>query len=85
MAGHERIYLHIAADHRRGGSLHTLTADNGKEFAEHELIAIACKTDFYFAKPYASSQRGTNENGNGLVRAYLPKGTDFATVSDESD
>ena len=63
--------------------VHTLTADNGKEFAEHELIAIACKADFYFAKPYASWQRGTNENGNGLVRAYLPKGTDFATVSDE--
>ena len=63
--------------------VHTLTADNGKEFAEHELIAIACKADFYFAKPYASWQRGTNENGNGLVRAYLPKGTDFAIVSDE--
>ena len=63
--------------------VHTLTADNGKEFAEHEIIAIACKADFYFAEPYASWQRGSNENGNGLVRYYLPKGTDFATVSDE--
>jgi IS30 family transposase len=47
--------------------VHTLTADDGKEFAEHELIAIACKADFYFAKPYASWQRGTNENGDGLA------------------
>ena len=61
----------------------TLTSDNGKEFAEHEIIALACKADFYFAKPYASWQRGSNENGNGLVRYYLPKGTDFATVTDE--
>ena len=63
--------------------VHPLTADNGKEFAEHELIAIACKADFFFEAPYASWQRGVNENGNGLVRYYLPKGTDFATVSDE--
>jgi IS30 family transposase len=63
--------------------VHTLTADNGKEFAKHEIIAIACKADFYFAEPYASWRRGSNENGNGLVRYYLPKGTDFATVSDE--
>ena len=61
----------------------TLTSDNGKEFAEHEVIAIACEADFFFAEPYASWQRGTNENHNGLVRYYLPKGTDFATVSDE--
>jgi hypothetical protein len=49
--------------------VHTLTADNGKEFAEHEIIAIACKADFYFTEPYASWQRGSNENGNGLVRS----------------
>ena len=63
--------------------VHILTADNGKEFAEHVIIAIACKADFYFAEPYTSWQRGSNENGNGLVRYYLPKGADFATVSDE--
>lgn len=60
----------------------TMTADNGKEFAGHETIAIALATDFFFAAPYASWQRGTNENHNGLVRQYLPKGIDFATVSD---
>lgn len=62
--------------------VHTFTSDNGKEFADHELIAIACEADFFFAKPYSSWQRGSNENANGLVRQYLPKGTDFATVSD---
>lgn len=61
----------------------SMTADNGKEFAGHETIAIALETDFFFARPYASWQRGSNENFNGLVRQYLPKGTDFATVSDE--
>jgi IS30 family transposase len=63
--------------------VHTLTADNGKEFAKHEIIAIACKADFYFAEPYASWRRGSNEIGNGLVRDYLPKGTTFAAVIDE--
>ena len=63
--------------------VHTITSDNGKEFADHELVSIICEADFYFAKPYSSWQRGSNENANGLVRQYLPKGTDFATVSDE--
>lgn len=63
--------------------VHTLTSDNGKEFADHEVMALAIGTDFYFAKPYASWQRGSNENANGLVRQYLPKGTDFATICDE--
>ena len=61
----------------------TVTSDNGKEFADHELVSITCEADFYFAKPYSSWQRGSNENANGLVRQYLPKGTDFATFSDE--
>lgn len=61
----------------------SLTADNGKEFTEHEIIAIALEADFFFARPYASWQRGSNENANGLVRQYLPKGTDFATVTCE--
>ncbi len=49
--------------------VHTLTADNRKEFAEQEIIAIACNANFYFAEPYASWQRGSNENGNSLVRS----------------
>jgi transposase, IS30 family len=60
----------------------TLTFDNGKEFAQHTEIATALNADTYFAKPYHSWERGTNENTNGLVRQYFPKKTDFATVSD---
>ena len=53
--------------------LHTITSDNGKEFAEHEKVAQALQIDFYFAKPYHSWQRGSNENLNGLIRQYIPK------------
>jgi transposase, IS30 family len=53
--------------------VHTLTTDNGKEFAQHERIATALNADFYFAHPYASWQRGANENRNGLIRQFFPK------------
>lgn len=56
-----------------GKSNLTITADNGKEFANHESIAEALGIDFYFARPYHSWERGTNENTNGLIRQYLPK------------
>jgi len=62
--------------------LHTLTADNGKEFAEHERVAQALQADFFFAHPYAAWERGANENMNGLVRQYIPKNCDFASVTD---
>lgn len=61
----------------------TLTADNGKEFAQHADIAQALEAAFYFAHPYASWERGTNENANGLVRQYFPKDRDFSTITDE--
>lgn len=61
--------------------LHTLTADNGKEFANHERIAHALRVDFFFAHPYAAWERGTNENMNGLIRQYIPKTQDFAAVT----
>ncbi len=61
----------------------TITFDNGKEFAGHEKIAKELKTDCYFADPYSSWQRGSNENLNGLVRQYFPKKTaDFTKVTD---
>ena len=55
----------------------TITSDNGKEFADHERISKSLKVDFYFAHPYASWERGLNENTNGLIRQYFPKGSDF--------
>jgi len=63
--------------------LHIITADNGKEFAEHERIAQDLETDFYFAHPYAAWERGANENMNGLVRQYIPKNRDFITITEE--
>jgi IS30 family transposase len=61
----------------------TLTLDNGTENAQHEEITARIKTKCYFAHPYASWQRGTNEHINGLIRWYLPKGTDFCKISEE--
>jgi len=59
----------------------TLTLDNGTENAKHEAVTTAIGTKCYFADPYASWQRGSNEQVNGLVRWYLPKGTDFSKIS----
>jgi transposase, IS30 family len=63
--------------------LHTITSDNGKEFAAHKTISDALGIDFFFAEPYHSWQRGSNENLNGLIRQYIPKQTDFSTITDE--
>ena len=60
--------------------IHTMTSDNGKEFAKHKSIAQKLDLNFYFAKPYHSWQRGANENLNGLVRQYFPKGSDFSNI-----
>ena len=62
---------------------HTVTFDNGKEFAGHEEIAKELKMDVYFAHPYHSWERGLNENTNGLLRQYFPKGTMFDTVTED--
>jgi IS30 family transposase len=64
-------------------TVHTITADNGSEFAEHEFIAKKLKTNFYFAHPYCSWERGLNENTNGLIRQYIPKGTNFDLYDDD--
>jgi len=63
--------------------IYTITSDNGKEFAYHQEVSSALDIGFYFCDPYSSWQRGLNENTNGLVRRYLPKKTDFTTVSDK--
>lgn len=59
----------------------TMTLDNGKEFAEHQRLTDKLNTEVYFADPYASWQRGLNENTNGLLRQFFPKGTDFSRIS----
>ena len=64
-------------------AVHTLTSDNGKEFAAHEAIAKALEAGFYFAHPYHAWERGTNENTNGLIRQYFPKKMDFSDITDE--
>ena len=59
---------------------HTITFDNGKEFAQHQYIAKCLDAQVYFAHPYCSWERGLNENTNGLLRQYFPKGTDLRGV-----
>jgi IS30 family transposase len=62
----------------------SVTFDNGKEFAEHEQLARHLDLDIYFAMPYRSWQRGTNENTNGLLRQFFEKGTDFSRISHQA-
>lgn len=64
--------------------VHTVTYDNGKEFAYHQEISKELQSDAYFAHPYHSWERGLNENTNGLIRQYLPKGTDFRGIPDST-
>lgn len=59
----------------------SLTVDNGTEFAMHESITRRLQLPIYFAHPYSSYERGSNENCNGLVRQFYPKGTDFRKIS----
>ncbi len=63
--------------------LHTITFDNGKEFAFHRRVAKALDVKTYFARPYHSWERGLNENHNGLIRQYLPKGQPLDKVTKE--
>jgi IS30 family transposase len=71
-----RRYRHLPMKARR-----TMTYDNGLEAAAHETVTAAIGMKFYFTKTYASWQRGTNENRNGLVRFYLPKETDLNRIT----
>ncbi len=63
--------------------IHTITGDNGKEFADHHTISKELAIDFYFARPYHSWERGTNENTNGLICQYLPKGSSFENITNQ--
>lgn len=74
-----RALIRRLGPHRQ--RVHTITADNGKEFAGHQTVARRLNAGFYFARPYHAWERGLNENTNGLVRQYFPKGTSFANIS----
>jgi len=65
-----------------GLPVHTITCDNGKEFTDHEDVAKSLRAKVYFAHPYASWERGTNENTNGLIRQYIPKDAKFCELTD---
>ena len=93
-----RLYLVRRVDNKRADTVrdaiidmltpyvehvHTITFDNGGEFAHHKAIAAALNAKAYFAHPYSSWERGLNENFNGLLRQYIPKGKDLRLVSDE--
>ena len=62
----------------------TMTLDNGKEFANHQILSELLKIKIFFAHPYHSWERGTNENTNGLLRQYLPKKTSFHNLTEEA-
>ena len=62
--------------------VHTPATDNGREFAEHQVIAQRLNADFFFAYPYHSWERGLNEKTNGLVRQYFPKRSDFSKITE---
>lgn len=64
------------------GTFQTATTDRGKEFACYERLETLHGVKVYFADPYSSWQRGSNENANGLLREFFPKGHDFATVTE---
>ncbi len=64
------------------GLMKSLTLDNGNEFALHDVISKELNTDVYFANPYSPWERGLNENTNGLIRRFYPKGTNFTRITE---
>jgi IS30 family transposase len=73
----------VVASQYPQGTFQTATTDRGKEFACYKQLETFHGLDVYFADPYSSWQRGSNENSNGLLREFFPKGHDFAQVTDE--
>lgn len=75
------LHLIRRFERQHGRCFTTITADNGTEFHSYEQVERKAQLEFYFATPYHSWERGTNENTNGLIRQYLPKGTSMASLS----
>lgn len=81
---HNGYYTHLATlKLLRDEIVHTITNDSGPEFGLHDQTAKELNTKIYFNRPYSAWQRGTNENTNGLIRQYYPKGTDFSKITEE--
>ena len=79
-AGLSLVTCNILAD-LPGKLRRTMTADNGKEFTEFNVIEQRLGLTVYFANPHSPWERGTNENTNGLLREYFPKGSDFSAIT----
>ena len=76
-----RRVIEIIKKHK--GAFETITSDNGMEFHHYQCIEARTQALFYFARPYHSWERGSNENANGLIRQYLPKGTSMAGLTQQ--
>lgn len=76
--------IEILSPLAKRGYVKTITADNGLQFAQHERVSSELGATMYFARPYHSWERGTNENTNGLIRQYIPKGSNFDDYSDQT-
>ena len=72
------LFQEVKSDFRR-----TITFDNGTEFSKHQEISEELELDIFFANPHSPWERGLNEHTNGLIREFLPKGTNFRIVTDE--
>ncbi|MDE2071416.1 MAG: IS30 family transposase [Patescibacteria group bacterium] len=75
------VVAHVFAEALRDLPVHTITCDNGFEFAQHKRIEKLLKCQVYFTDTHSPQQRGANENLNGLLREFFPKGTSMAHVS----
>lgn len=78
------IAFGVAVSQYPSKAFQTATADRGKEFACYTSLEATHGVQVYFADPYSSWQRGSNENANGLLREFFPKGTDFTQVTDDA-
>jgi IS30 family transposase len=78
---HPRVVAHMFKIALYGLPVHTITVDNGFEFAHHRTIEKLLKCRVYFTDPHSPEQRGANENTNGLIREYFPKGKSLAHVT----
>jgi len=75
------LLQNLAVNHPDQVRAADITVNNGKEFAAHEEISRALEAETYFARPYFSWERGSNENTNGLIRQYIPKDADFRKLT----